>query len=236
MTFKKFPNSYLREFAGSSNMPDDSDIVFEGSQDDQRDYAEDLDLFAISTFTKPLWELPECSAVHRAIEILIRKGLNWDHSQAIMSRINASIGNRDISQANFTMRDETLKKWGLSNDKIAGIRKILALPEVTGSTLCAIKEGGIYLVRMFKILHGEQDDVPFPDDYNLKQCLGILFYRQRAMTPQDMMEISKTWNGYRSQIAYFLHRLKPEAVAKIQDDQDLEPWDFWGCVAPQTAR
>ena len=83
------------------------------------------------------------------------------------------------------MTNKKLKEWGLSNEKVAGIRKILSLPEVTSKTLCKVKEGGIYLVKAFKIFQEEDDDVFLWDDYNVCRNLGILFFGDKAITKAE---------------------------------------------------
>jgi hypothetical protein len=170
------------------------------------------------------------------VEILIRQGLSWDNSERIMGYIRASIGQADITPANLSMTDKTFKRWGLSGEKIAGIRKILALPVVTPQTLCSVKEGGIELVRMFKVLEGDDDDCWLYSDYNILRNLAVLLFRSKALTSRECMAIGRAWAGTRSQISYFLHRLKPEGAAKILEDEELEPWDFWGGPpAPRSA-
>ena len=73
------------------------------------------------------------------------------------ARLTQSIGKGDISPNSFHITDKKLKSWGLSNEKIEGIKAILALPEVNSKSLCKIKEGGIYLVKAFKIFTGDDD-------------------------------------------------------------------------------
>ena len=65
--------------------------------------------------------------------------------------------------------------------------------------------------------------------------MGILFFRSKLMTKTEATLLAKTWIGYRSQISYFLSRLKPEGAIKILDEDDLEPWDFFGVEQPETA-
>jgi hypothetical protein len=130
------------------------------------------------------------------------------------------------------MTDKKLKQWGLSSQKIAAIRQILSLSEVTPRDLCKIKEGGIHLVKSFKVMTELDDDVFLNTDYNVLRNLGILFGRSKPMTSTEATIVSRNWIGYRSQISYFLHRLKPEGAVKVFAEQKLEPWDFWGADPP----
>lgn len=202
--------------------------VFEGDNFDNRQFiAQDLDLFEISNKYKHLWLFPEYSSLHTSIVLLIRKGLSYSSSSKILNKINEAIGNKQISKTNFTMTDKKLKQWGLSSEKIEGIRKILNLEQVTSNSLCKIKEGGLYLVKLFKIINQEDDDIFLWDDYNVLRNMGILFYRNKSLSKQECIFISKNWIGYRSQISYFLYRLRPEGALKICEDLELNIDDFW---------
>lgn len=213
-----------------------SDEVFQGPDfsEDRKSLAEELDLFSLSNQTKALWKLPEYSPLHRAILILISKGLTHEFYSKILERLEKAIGKREITPKNFTMKDATLKAWGLSAEKIAGIRKLLKLPEVDTKALCKIKEGGIYCVKAFKILTEEDDDVFLWEDYNVLRCLGILFFKDKPMSKAEAMQVSRNWAGYRSQISYFLHRLRPEGACKIIDEKELDEYDFWGANRPSS--
>lgn len=211
------------------------DDVFEGddTSQDRNEIAQDLDLFSLSNKYKKLWKLPECPSHHRAVLLLIAKGIPHDTFKRIRSKISEAIGNKPISASNFTMTDKKLKEWGLSNEKISGIRKILALPEVTSGALCKIKEGGIYLVKAFKIFQEEDDDIMLFEDYNVLKNLGILFFRNKPMTKTEAQQVCKNWINYRSQISYFLYRLKPDSADKIHDEtKELDKYDFWGFDRP----
>ena len=212
----------------------DDDIYQGPDTTEDRDFiAKELDLFSISSKYKKYWILDECSSMHRAIYLLIHKGVSFDIGDKIMQHIKSTIGNKDITSDNFTMTDKTLKKWGLSAEKISGIRSIISLPEVNSKNICKIKEGGIYLLKGFKVLEQEDDDVLWNNNYNVLKNMGILFYRDKSMSPQEAMTVGKNWAGYRSQISYFLCRLKPEGAIKILDEIELEPWDFFGCEKPK---
>lgn len=208
-------------------MPEDGNN-FQGETNSDSFLLTDLDLFKISQQTKELWILPNRSATHRAIECLIRQGMNWDNSERILNRIRASIGNADISKSNLTMTEKTLKRWGLSSAKICGIYKILNMTEVNSKNLCSIKEGGSALVQLFKTLEEEDDDVWLYSEYNVLQNLGILLGRTKSLTVREAMRVGHIWSGARSQISYFLWRLKPTGAIKIIEDEELKPWDFWG--------
>jgi len=213
-------------------MPEDGD-AFEGDVNNDREFlAQDLDLFAVSNDTKKWWKLPEKSALHTAVTILISRGSTEEMTARIMEKIRNSIGKGDITRDNFKFTDKKLKEWGLSSDKISGIRKILSLEEVNAESLCRIKEGGIFLVNGFKVMHEEDDDVLWSEDYNVRRCLGILFFRQKNMTETEARQVGKVWAGYRSQISYFLHRLKPEGAIKIRDEEELDQYDFIGNDRP----
>jgi len=211
-----------------------SDEIFEGNDpsEDRIFHAADLDLFSIANRYRKFWKLPERSPYHTAISLLIGKGLPYDTVSKIMEHIGQALGNKDISPKNFHITDKKLKSWGLSQEKIDGIRKILALEEVSSQSLCKIKEGGIYLVKAFKVIQEEDDDVFLPDDYNVLRNLGILFFRDKPMTKTEAMKLSRAWQGHRSLISYFLLKLKPDGAVKILDEE--ESHDFWGHSKPVT--
>jgi hypothetical protein len=214
--------------------------VFEGdnNSDVNQSIVEAHDLFALSNRYKKFWTLPECAAAHRAILLLIYKGVSYDFGSKILQRIQSAIGKKDFTAKNFTITDKKLKEWGLSSEKIEGIRQILALAEqgeITSSVLCKVKAGGLYLVKAFKVFSEENDDVFMAEDYNVQQNMGILLFRTKKMTNTEAMRLSRTWEGYRSRISYFLYRLKPTGAVKILDEEDLEPWDFWGCEQPKAS-
>jgi hypothetical protein len=51
------------------------------------------------------------------------------------------------------------------------------------------------------------------------------------MTPIEVKTLSNAWQGYRSQISYFLSRLTLSGVLKILDDKELFEEDFIGHVS-----
>lgn len=211
-------------------MPEDSGDIFEGdsSKDEKKDYALDLDLFNISNKYKSLWKYPERTDLFQALFIMISKGLPYEQYNPIIKKITDSLG-KNITIDNFKIRDEKLKEWGLSNDKINGIRKILKIAKETSinpSTLCKVKEGGIYLVKLFKILQEEDDDIFLAEDYVIRRMLTILYSRSKLMSIPEAKEISATWQGYRSQISYFLYRLKDSGARKILNEEELDKSDF----------
>jgi 3-methyladenine DNA glycosylase/8-oxoguanine DNA glycosylase len=205
-----------------------SDDIFEGDDNSVflKEHATDLDLFAVSNTYKSLWKLPARSDLHQAISLLISKNAPYDMTKKIMKKISDTIGNRDITIQNFVMKDSKLKEWGLSNDKIQGIRKILSLPEITAKSLCSVKEGGIYLVKAFKIFQEEDDDIFLYEDYTVRKNLGILFYRDKPLSESESRKLSQYWQGHRSQISYFLYRLTSKGADKILEDKELDDSDF----------
>jgi len=206
-------------------MPDDCDI-FEGDNTNiNSEHALSLDLFSISNKYKKYWKFPDRSDFHQAIYITISKGLNNDQTNQIMQKITNSIG-KEITPEKFSFTDKKMKEWGLSNEKIQIIKKIKELQEITSSNLCKIKEGGIYLVKAFKILQEEDDDTFLMDDYNIRKNMSILFVKNKLMTTQEARDISKVWQGHRSQISYFLYRLKESGAIKILDEEELDEKDF----------
>lgn len=208
-------------------MPEDGD-GFQGQSSNDVEYMQEMDLFAISERTKHLWQSQPRTPLHRAIEILIRQNMNWTNGEYIMQRIKDTIGDVDISVSNLTMTDKTLKKWGLSTEKISGIRKILSLEEITPKTLCSVKEGGIHLVQMFTAMEGENDDCWVYNDSNLLRNLGILLGRSRSLAAREALQIGRSFAGVRSQISCFLHMLKPEGAICIVNNEPLEPEHFYG--------
>jgi hypothetical protein len=211
-----------------------SDEVYQGDNNSEyiiEDIVNDLDLFEVSMKYKKLWELREHTPTHLAILLLIFKEVSHSSGSKIMEKIEQSIGKKDISCSNFTMNDKKLKDWGISSDKIIGIKKILKLSEINGKTLCNIKEGGIYLVKAFKIFNQEDDDMFFIEDYNVRLNLGILFNRKKPMTKAEALSVSKHWKGFRSHISYFLYRLSDIGAYKIVNKEDLQQCDFHGKVS-----
>jgi hypothetical protein len=205
-----------------------TDYVFEGednTQENRKFQAEFLDLFAKSEKYKKYWKLPQCSSKHRALFIIISKELPYKTSSRILEKIYNTIGKKEIIK--FEISDKTLKKWELSNEKINCLKKMLELPEVNSKTLCKIKEFGIYGVKLFKIMQEEDDDVFLKEDYNICKNLGILFEKNRAMTKVEAQQISSNWLGFRSQLSFFLYRLKPEGAYKLLDEKELDEKDFW---------
>ena len=204
--------------------------VFEGNDTSLffSNHAKDLDLFDLSNQYKHLWKLPETSPAHRAVLLLIGKGISPENYYKIVSKIEASIGKKEINKHSFGIRDIKLKEFGLSTDKIIGIRKILDLPEVTSKTLCKVKEGGIYLVKAFKIFYEEEDDIFLQEDYLVRKNLSVLFFKDKLMSEAEARKLSTNWAGHKSQISYFLSRLKPTGSAKILAEEPLTECDFFG--------
>lgn len=213
-------------------MPNDSDI-FEGdsSKEEKHDLALDLDLFNLSNIYKKYWKYPDRTDLFQAIFILISKGLPYEQYSSIMSKIAGSVGYKITSDGEFKIHDTTLKNWGLSSDKINGIRKILQIAKdgsINANTLCKVKEGGIYLVKAFKILQEEDDDIFLAEDYTVRRVLSILYSRSKILTIPEAKEIGLAWTGHRSQISYFLSRLKDSGAHKILNEKELEQTDFIG--------
>jgi hypothetical protein len=202
--------------------------IFEGDNTDiSKNIAEDLDLFELANRYKKLWERKERSAHHTAVDLVISRGMSPDTYKNICDNIKNAIGKKDYSIDTFKITDKKLKEWGLSNDKITAIRKILQLESVDSNTLCRIKECGIHIVKAFKVFFGEHDDTFLNEDYNVRTNMGILFYKNKLMTPQEATQVAKNWNGYRSTISFFLHRLKPEGAFKVLNDEELSREDFY---------
>lgn len=206
-------------------MPDDSEI-FEGDNiDNKKEIALELDLFSLSNKYKNFWKYSEKSDLHQAIFIMISKGLSYEQYNPILKKIYTSLGNNFTK---FDISEKKLKEWGLSNEKIQAIYKITKLPEINSKTLCKIREGGIYLIKAFKILQEEDDDIFLAEDYIVRRVLGILYFRTKLMTIPEVKDIAKIWQGHRSQISYFLSRLKDSGAEKILNDEDLTEQDFIG--------
>jgi 3-methyladenine DNA glycosylase/8-oxoguanine DNA glycosylase len=202
--------------------------VFEGDNNDMSScIAEDLDLFAVATRTMDLWKLPERTAHHIAIDLVISKGLSYDMYTKVRNNIKNAIGKREYSQDTFKFTDKKLKEWGISGEKINAIRKILQLETVDSGALCRIKECGLHIVKAFKVFFQEHDDTFLNEDYNVRTNMGILFCKNKLMTPQEATRVAKNWNGHRSIISYFLHRLKPTSAYKILDQEELDDNDFY---------
>ena len=215
-------------------MPDDGDS-FQGESSNDTEFLQELDLFALSEQTKQWWQAPPRTPVHRAIEILIRQNMSWENGEKIMERVRASIGEADISLSNLVMTDKTLKKWGLSAEKISGIRKILSLQEITPKTLCSIKEGGIYLVQMFTVMEEENDDCWVYNNPNALRNLSIFLGRARPLTAREAVHMSRSaFSGHRSQLSYFLYMLKTEGAIAMVNDEPLEITHFYG-IGPSRA-
>lgn len=214
-----------------------SDEVFQGDNNNNVNtfIAEDLDLFKTSTEYKSYWQILETGALHTALEIMIRKGLSFSLGEKIMNNIRSAVG-KEMTKKNFSMTDKKLKQWGISSEKIKAMHKILDLPEITSQSLCSIKEGGIHLVKAFKIMAQEDDDVFLHTEYRVLQNMGILFCKEKNMTPVEAMRLSRVWNGYKSQISMFLYSLKPEGAFKLLDNQALDQYDFWGKDRPSTVK
>lgn len=212
-------------------MPDEGGI-FEGDNNGEvnHEFAQDLDLFNLSNECKKFWKLPERNNLYTAIFIMVSKGLSYETYNKIMENMHKSIGVK-FTVNNFNFSDKKLKEWGLSNDKISGIRKILEIAkteEITPKNLCRVKEGGIYLYKSFKIIQEEDDDCFLFEDHIVRKNLSVLFYKDKLMLPTEAKEISKAWQGHRSQISYFLSKLKESGAVKILDDEPLEQSDFIG--------
>lgn len=202
--------------------------VFEGDNTDISSIiAEDLDLFSVAKNTKDLWILPEHSAHHTAVDLVMAKGLSFDMYKRLRTNIYNAIGKREYSRDTFKFTDKKLKEWGMSNEKITAIRKILEVETVDSGALCRIRECGIHIVKAFKVFYGEHDDTFLNEDYNVRTNLGLLFSKNKLMTPQEATKVARNWSGHRSIISYFLHRLKPESVFKILDNEDLQKEDFF---------
>jgi hypothetical protein len=212
-------------------MPDEGGI-FEGDNTNEinQHFIQDLDLFNLSNKFKKFWKLPERNNLYTAIFIMVSKGLPFETYNKIMENMHKSLGVK-FTVNSFNFSDKKLKEWGLSNDKISGIRKILEIAkteEITPKNLCRVKEGGIYLYKSFKILQEEDDDCFLFEDYIVRRNLSILFYKDKIMTTTEAKDISVAWRGHRSQISYFLSKLKESGVVKILDDEPLEEYDFIG--------
>lgn len=219
-------------------MPDDSCEVYQGDQDDYSEYIRSLDLFDVALSSKPFWYLPgtlcpkDSSPTHMLIWFVIHHGLSVSVSEKIMNHIKLAIGNNNISKENFTMKEDTLKKWGLSGDKIDLIKKILSLEELTTKTLCKIKIG-LYYLSIFKAMVDEEDDCFVYQDVNIRKNLSVILGRDKIVTESEARKISKNWTGYRSKISYFLYRLRPESMLKVMEEEELAAHDFWGVAAPK---
>lgn len=206
-----------------------SDDIFEGDNNslDQQDFLDAMDLFSVSNASKHLWKLPERSNLHVALFLMITKGLPHAAGQKIMDRIEQAIGKKDMSHKNFTFSDKKMKQWGLSAEKISGIRKILTLDEINPNTLCKVKEGGIYLIKGFRVLADEDDDTFWESSFQVRYNMGRLLGHSKILPEQDARNLGKKWLGYRSQISYFFYRIKPDAMEKIVNEEELTADDFF---------
>lgn len=202
--------------------------IFEGDNNDVSSFiAQDLDLFGVAERTMDLWKLQDSTSHHTAVDIVISKGLSRDMYSKIRTNIKNAIGKKEFSVDNFKFTDKKLKEWGLSNEKITAIRKIFQLETVDSNALCRIKECGLQVVKQFKVIFGENDDTFMNEDYNVRFNLGILFSKNKLMTPQESTKVARNWSGHRSIISYFLHRLKPTSTYKILEEQELSKEDFY---------
>lgn len=207
-----------------------SEDIFEGDDNaaERSDFIGDLDLFAVSNKTKKYWKLPERSNLHIALYLMITMGMSYESGEKIMKKIKDTIGDKDMSKENFVISDKTLKEWGLSATKISGIKKILGLKEITQQSLCKVREGGIKLVKMFMVLSETKDDTSLEFCYEVRRNLSNLLGHSKILPEPDAKKLFLKWSGYKSQIGYFLYRLKPDSAVKIVDDIELDQYDFNG--------
>lgn len=216
-------------------MPDDSEMCFEG--DNLQNDIADIDLFNNALKTEKFWNLknslcpPDMTSTHLAVWLIIRMGASFAVGEKVMDHIRKSIGYKNISKENFTFKNETLKRWGLSAAKIEIIRNILEIPDdqINSKTLCTVK-GGIAFIHAFKALSDEEDDCFMYEDVNIRRCLGVMLGRNSQVTESEARQLSKNWLGYRTKISQFLYRLKPESMIKILEEEELEEYDFRGKV------
>jgi 3-methyladenine DNA glycosylase/8-oxoguanine DNA glycosylase len=165
-------------------------------------------------------------------------------------------GKIEITKENFTFKDKTLLEYGLSKDQIRIIKEILSIVNkksenkeqlitesclatsgrdksnkldlLTIKDLTKIKGIGVWTIKAVKILMNEDPDVSLEQDYYVRKILSRLYGYQKVITETEARKILQTWNGNRSQISYFLWRLKETAIEKILENQKLERHDFLG--------
>lgn len=208
-----------------------SDDIFEGDDtfSERVEFLKNLDLFSLSNGTKNYWKLADHSALHTALYLMITKGMSFESGEKLMNKIRGTLGKKDMNKEKFTISDKTLKEWGLSAAKIQGIRTILSLDSINSSTLCKVKEGGLWLIKMHAVLAETNDDTPLYFCYEVKQNLAALLGHAKILSDEETKKLFTIWTGYRSQISYFLYRIKPESIVKILDDEELDKFDFNGC-------
>lgn len=215
-------------------MPEDGDSVFEGDSDSYDDFIKELDLFSVAMSTRKLWDLtasecPENSTkIHIAIYLIVHSGCSYNVGNQIFNYIRQSMGHKSISPETFTFTDKTLKKWGLSNDKISLIRNILTYTDdnFNSTVFCRLKPG-INLIQLFKAFTDENEDTYAYSDYNIKKNIAVMLERAKMPSDNENRKLSRVWNGFRSIITQFLYRLKPTGMNKILEEEVLTSVDFY---------
>jgi 3-methyladenine DNA glycosylase/8-oxoguanine DNA glycosylase len=214
----------------------ESDVI--GSDREQFDFTF-FDLLKLSGETKQWWLQPTRSLLHNAISCVISMRIKFEKSREIRQKIYNSIGKEgkvEITKENFKFKNQTLCEYGLSTEQIRIIREILTFDnkksenkeQLTIKDLTKIKGIGVWTIKAVKILMNEDLDVSLEQDYYIRKMLSELYGYKKVITETEARKILQTWNGNRSQISYFLWRLKFESIEKILENVKLERHDFLG--------
>jgi DNA-3-methyladenine glycosylase II len=161
---------------------------------------------------------PQFETLARAI---VFQQLNGAAATTIFNRFKQAAGGVLTPESILKLRLPTLRKCGLSKQKIAYIRDLAqrtakgqvdfaALHAMTDeqviATLTQIKGIGEWTAHMFLIFALQRPDVLPTGDLGVRIAIRKAYRKRKLPTPKQMEKIAKSWHPYRSVASWYLWR------------------------------
>lgn len=161
---------------------------------------------------------PRFETLARAI---VFQQLNGAAARTIFERFKKAAGGQLTPEAILKLRLPTLRKCGLSKQKIAYIRDLAqrtamgqvdfcALPAMSDddviATLTEIKGIGEWTAHMFLIFALQRPNVLPTGDLGVRLAIRKAYRKRKLPTPQQMQKIAKPWHPYCSVASWYLWR------------------------------
>lgn len=161
------------------------------------------------------------------VRSIVFQQLSGKAASTIFNRLAAATGGAMTPESILKLRAPTLRKAGLSRQKISYIRDLAkravareldftALPQLNDeeiiATLTKVKGVGVWTAHMFLIFALRRPNVLPTGDLGVRAAIRKAYKKRKLPSPKQMEKIAENWHPYCSVASWYLWRSLEGAV------------------------